>query len=621
MQSSSGTVFWFSLSPNANLVTWFCVCAKINVDVVTVDITNEANKRPQFLNLNPSGEIPVFKDSTTGAVLNESSSIVRYLALKHNSELLPFNNPQQLIKIDGAYTYIRGDLWQALGELVINTFIKPRFYYASVNTAQAAESMQKLNKHLKFLNDNYFKDSSRYVVGNSLTLADLALGTALFWALNVQESPLSLSAFPRISVWWNNMIAQPHFQKAHKSTTDFIQQLRPNFKATMAVGLGSLSGLGDLSMPQAKPGKAGEEVLYWFPLSNNSNLVYWFAIASKINVQLKRVHLPTGEHKKPEFLAINPSGQVPALQDGEIHLYESSAIIRYLAIKYNSSIYPITGSPADLIRVDSAYQHIRSNIWSTSSELIFNMFFIPNIMGKTADLQIIADLRTRVMSQLSFMNDSYFNEDARYVVGNFFSIADIALGTAVFWLSNFINSDSLGWSWPQYPKIESWWAKIQEADHFKRAHYDTLSTLAMVRNSAPASPTSPVQSQQQQFNAQPNQQQQFNPQPAQSNNNNNNNQQFNNQTQFNNQQQFNTQPAQVSTQVGLQAPQNNNNNNAQQQVGLAPPAQDKGKGRAEDSNPHQTAEDEIQAVVGKRIPIIVNEHSFDRDESSSNARP
>ena len=65
------------------------------MDVVTVDIMNEANKKPQFLNLNPAGEIPVFKDSSTGNVIYESSAIIRYLAAKHKSELFPFHNPSE----------------------------------------------------------------------------------------------------------------------------------------------------------------------------------------------------------------------------------------------------------------------------------------------------------------------------------------------------------------------------------------------------------------------------------------------------------------------------------------------------------------------------------------------
>ncbi|MBO9689829.1 MAG: glutathione S-transferase [Mitsuaria chitosanitabida] len=46
------------------------------------------------------------------------------------------------------------------------------------------------------------------------------------------------------------------------------------------------------------------------------------------------VDLPGGEHRQPAFLALNPLGQVPVLQDGEHVLPESNAILVYLASRY-----------------------------------------------------------------------------------------------------------------------------------------------------------------------------------------------------------------------------------------------------------------------------------------------
>ena len=46
------------------------------------------------------------------------------------------------------------------------------------------------------------------------------------------------------------------------------------------------------------------------------------------------VDLPAGEHRRPEFLAINPAGKLPVLVDGELALNESVAIVLYLAAKY-----------------------------------------------------------------------------------------------------------------------------------------------------------------------------------------------------------------------------------------------------------------------------------------------
>ena len=46
------------------------------------------------------------------------------------------------------------------------------------------------------------------------------------------------------------------------------------------------------------------------------------------------VDLGAGEHRRPEFLAINPAGKLPAFVDGDLVLTESAAIVLYLAEKY-----------------------------------------------------------------------------------------------------------------------------------------------------------------------------------------------------------------------------------------------------------------------------------------------
>ena len=56
-----------------------------------------------------------------------------------------------------------------------------------------------------------------------------------------------------------------------------------------------------------------------------------------IPVELIDVDFAKGEHKSPEFLAKNPFGQVPVLEDGDVVLADSNACLVYLARRYDDS--------------------------------------------------------------------------------------------------------------------------------------------------------------------------------------------------------------------------------------------------------------------------------------------
>lgn len=71
--------------------------------------------------------------------------------------------------------------------------------------------------------------------------------------------------------------------------------------------------------------------LYYHPLSSNSRRVVLTAIHLDLDVELVAVDLLKGEHKAPEYLRLNPNGKVPLLDDDGFTLWESHAIMQYLA--------------------------------------------------------------------------------------------------------------------------------------------------------------------------------------------------------------------------------------------------------------------------------------------------
>ncbi|HYW55333.1 MAG TPA: glutathione S-transferase [Polaromonas sp.] len=74
--------------------------------------------------------------------------------------------------------------------------------------------------------------------------------------------------------------------------------------------------------------------LYRMNISGHAHRVELFLSLLGLPFELINIDLTTGTHKKPEFLALNPFGQLPVIQDGDITLADSNAILVYLATRY-----------------------------------------------------------------------------------------------------------------------------------------------------------------------------------------------------------------------------------------------------------------------------------------------
>ncbi len=80
--------------------------------------------------------------------------------------------------------------------------------------------------------------------------------------------------------------------------------------------------------------------IHGFPLSGHSHRVKLFASLAGIAYEGVLVDLTTGEHKAPAFLSLNPAGQVPVIEDGDVVVADSNAILVYLARKYAPDYLP-----------------------------------------------------------------------------------------------------------------------------------------------------------------------------------------------------------------------------------------------------------------------------------------
>jgi len=91
--------------------------------------------------------------------------------------------------------------------------------------------------------------------------------------------------------------------------------------------------------------------LYDFPLSGHAHRVRLMLSLLGLDYETVHVDLAAGEHKRGDFLALNPFGVVPVLVDGTTVLRESAAILVYLARTYGPEWH--AASPAEEAEVQA----------------------------------------------------------------------------------------------------------------------------------------------------------------------------------------------------------------------------------------------------------------------------
>ncbi|NVB39150.1 glutathione S-transferase family protein [Pseudenhygromyxa sp. WMMC2535] len=91
--------------------------------------------------------------------------------------------------------------------------------------------------------------------------------------------------------------------------------------------------------------------LYQHPASQNARKIAALIAHTGLEVEFEFVDLTKGEQQKPEFLALNPNGKIPVLVDGDFTLWESNAIMAYLADKSgDTTLWPEGQARYDVMR-------------------------------------------------------------------------------------------------------------------------------------------------------------------------------------------------------------------------------------------------------------------------------
>ena len=191
--------------------------------------------------------------------------------------------------------------------------------------------------------------------------------------------------------------------------------------------------------------------LYGFPASPNTWKVRALAAQLKMPLEFELLDLLKGAQQTPAFLALNPTGRTPVLVDGDFKLWESNAILQYLASKNPTPLYPNDAKGrADVSR----WQFWDLAHWGAQAcqPLTFE-----NLVKKFVNLgapdQAVVAKATEAFTKEAKMLDAHLARH-KYLVNDTLTIADFTVAAPLF------HAQGAGIPVAHYANIGAWFGRV-----------------------------------------------------------------------------------------------------------------------------------------------------------------
>lgn len=173
--------------------------------------------------------------------------------------------------------------------------------------------------------------------------------------------------------------------------------------------------------------------------------------------ELVPVNLMVGEHLSPEYVAKNPQHTVPMLEDDEVRIWDSHAIMAYLVNKYgkDDALYP-----KDVVQraVVDQRLHYDSGILFTGTvrAITRGLLFFDSTTIERAKIDAVVEAYELVETFLG---------DNDYVAGPELTIADFSLLTSIGSLMVYLDLDA-----SKYPNVAAWLQRLRELPYYDEAN-------------------------------------------------------------------------------------------------------------------------------------------------------
>nr|BAM21532.1 glutathione S-transferase-like protein [Dianthus caryophyllus] len=145
------------------------------------------------------------------------------------------------------------------------------------------------------------------------------------------------------------------------------------------------------------------------------------------------VDMKSGAHKQPHFLSLNPFGQVPALEDGDIKVFESRAITKYVATAYESSGTPLVVQDKKQLANFAIWSEVEAHQFDpVASKLAWELFY-KGLFGMETDTAVVEENEAK-LAKVVDVYEAHLSQ-SKYLAGDSFTLADLHHLPALHYLS------------------------------------------------------------------------------------------------------------------------------------------------------------------------------------------
>lgn len=193
--------------------------------------------------------------------------------------------------------------------------------------------------------------------------------------------------------------------------------------------------------------------------SYNSRKIRAVAFESDINIEPVAIDIKT-QSKTPEFLSMNPNGKVPVLTDGAFTLWESNAILCYVASK-DPARRLLPADPTQRAKIDQWLFWQTSHLSPSIGKIAYERFWKAKQGLGAPDEAAIQAAMPEVTRYLSVLDGQLSR--TQWVAGNDLSIADFACCAA------FMQRSDIKLELGAYPNVTRWLEAIESRASWKNA--------------------------------------------------------------------------------------------------------------------------------------------------------